>query len=149
MRRGAVNLLKSSLYIQKSQHPFKIDSKTISMTTGEMINHERGSGVSLADLPKSHIFTTYLPPDALIPTPEASKGASPQLLRVSRPVRNALFTWVAPEHTENPQLLATSWRALKDLGLNDFETETEDFLKVVSGNKIYEEHFPWGPSNYL
>jgi len=108
------------------------------------MNGHRPTGVSLADLPKSHTFTSYLPPDPAIPTPEASKSASDQQLRVSRPVQSALFTWVAPEKNENPQLLVTSWRALQDLGLDISETETEDFLNLMSGNKIYEEHYPWG-----
>jgi serine/tyrosine/threonine adenylyltransferase len=101
-------------------------------------------GVTLADLPKSHTFTAHLPSDPVIPSPEASKSASPQQLRVSRPVKNAIFTWVAPEKNENPQLLATSWKAVRDLGLDPSETETQDFLDLMSGNKIYEDHYPWG-----
>lgn len=31
-----------------------------------------------------------------------------------------------------------------DLGLNPSEAETQDFLDIMSGNKIYEEHYPWG-----
>ena len=107
----------------------------------------RWQGVSLSDLPKSHTFTTNLPPDPAIPSPEASKEAPPQKLRVSRPVQEALFTWVAPENNENPQLLATSWKALRDLGLKFEEAETEEFLALMSGNKIYEEHHPWA-QNY-
>lgn len=106
--------------------------------------HPSWSGVTLADLPKSHTFTTHLPPDEVIPSPEASKSASPQQLRVSRPVKSAIFTWVAPEKNENPQLLATSWKAMFDLGLKPSEAETQDFLDLMSGNKIYEEHYPWG-----
>ena len=110
------------------------------------MNGQQWRGVSLSELPKSHIFTSHLPPDPAIPTPEASKEASPQQLRVSRSVKSALFTWVAPEKNENPQLLSTSWKAVKDLGLNAEEVETEDFLNLMSGNKIYEEHYPWGES---
>ena len=109
-----------------------------------MSGHPSFSGVSLAALPKSHTFTTQLPPDPLIPSPEISKSAPAQQLRVSRPVKSALFTWVAPEKSENPQLLATSWRAIRDLGLDPSEAQTQDFLDLMSGNKIYEEHYPWG-----
>jgi serine/tyrosine/threonine adenylyltransferase len=105
-------------------------------------------GVTLADLRKSHMFTTHLPADSLIPSPQASKDAPDQYLRVSRPVKSALFTWVAPEKTESPQLLATSWRAVGDLGLAPEEVETEDFLNLMSGNKIYEEHYPWGTASF-
>jgi uncharacterized protein YdiU (UPF0061 family) len=109
-----------------------------------MNGHKSSTGVSLADLPKSHTFTTHLPPDPIITSPEVSKSASDQQLRVSRPVKSGVFTWVAPEKNENPQLLATSWRALQDLGLDPLEAETRDFLDLMSGNKIYEEHYPWG-----
>jgi hypothetical protein len=100
--------------------------------------------VTLDALPKSHVFTANLPPDRLIPSPAASKEAPNQHLRVSRPVKSALFTWVAPEKTENPQLLATADAALRDLGLDAGEAETEEFRDLVSGNLIYEEHYPWG-----
>jgi len=108
------------------------------------MNGQAWHGVMLSELPKSHIFTTHLPPDPLIPTPQASKEASAEQLRTSRPVKSALFTWVAPEKNENSQLLVTSWKAVKDLGLNAEEVKTEDFLNLMSGNKIYEEHYPWG-----
>ena len=102
------------------------------------------TGVTLSELPKSHVFTTHLPPDPLIPSPQASKDATTEQLRVSRLVKSALFTWVAPETAENPQLLATSWKAVRDLGLDAREIEKKDFLDLMSGNKIYEEHYPWG-----
>jgi hypothetical protein len=122
------------------------EAKMSSTVNGHMNGHTSWSGVSLAELAKSHTFTTHLPLDPTIPTPQASKEATPQRLRTSRQVREALFTWVAPEHNENPQLLATSWKAMRDLGLNEEETETDDFLALMSGNKIFEEHYPWGLS---
>lgn len=114
------------------------------ISNGDSSHTSSWQGVSLTELPKSHTFTANLPPDPLIPTPEAAKEAPQQHLRVSRPVKSALYTWVAPEKNENPQLLATSWKALRDLGLKAEEVETEDFLALMSGNKIYEEHYPWG-----
>jgi serine/tyrosine/threonine adenylyltransferase len=102
------------------------------------------TGLSLEALPKSHVFTSNLPPDPLIPTPEASKQAPKQHLRTSRPVQSALFTWVRPEPNENPQLLATSPKAVADLGLDPTQVATKDFAELMSGNKIYEEHYPWG-----
>jgi serine/tyrosine/threonine adenylyltransferase len=113
----------------------------------EMNGLSSWSGTTLDDLPKSHVFTTHLPPDPLIPTPQASKEATPQQLRVSRLVKSALFTFVAPQTSENPQLLATSWKAVQDLGLRSKEVETERFLVLMAGNKIYEEHYPWA-QNY-
>jgi len=107
------------------------------------------TGLSLDALPKSHVFTENLPPDPAIPTPEFSKTAPKQQLRVSRPVKGALFTWVAPEPNENPQLLAASPEAAADLGLDMRETETEDFVDLMSGKKIYEQHYPWGNAPVL
>lgn len=118
-------------------------------STAETEGDPAWAGTSLSDLPKSHNFTTYLPPDPTIPSPQASKEAPPQQLRTSRAVKSALFTWVAPERNKNPQLLATSWKAVRDLGLNAKEVETEDFLNLMSGNKIYEDHYPWGKSSLI
>jgi hypothetical protein len=120
-----------------------------STTTIKMNGHLSFPGVSLSDLPKSHTFTTHLPPDPVIPTPQASKEATPQQLRTSRSVKSALFTWVAPEPNQNPQLLATCWKAVRDLGLKEDEVKTKDFLNLVSGNKIYEEHYPWGRLTFI
>src|SRR5436190_8781178 len=103
-----------------------------SSSTLAMNGHPTWSGVSLSDLPKSHIFTTHLPPDTVIPTPQASKEATLQQLRVSRSVQSALFTWVAPEKNENPRLLATSWKAVRDLGLDAHVVETDVLLNLVS-----------------
>jgi serine/tyrosine/threonine adenylyltransferase len=111
------------------------------MSTNGTNGHQSYPGVSLSDLPKSHVFTTHLPPDPIIPTPESSKTALHQKLRISRLVNSVLFTWVAPEMNENLQLLATSRNTLKDLGLNHTEAESKKFLDVVSGNKNYEEHY--------
>lgn len=114
------------------------------MSTNTANGTSQFHGVTLDALPKSHVFTANLPPDPLIPSPAASKEAPNQRLRVSRPVKSALFTWVAPEKAENPQLLATSPATLRDLGLDPGEAETDEFRDLVSGNLIYEEHYPWG-----
>ena len=42
------------------------------------------------------------------------------------------------------QVLATSWKAARDLGISSREVGSEEFKGLVSGNKIYEEHYPWG-----
>src|SRR5579871_1495535 len=142
MRRAATRLLR--LYSHLASAPIEPRLRMPSIPNGEPNGRSAWEGVTLADLPKSHTFTANLPPDPVIPSPEASKEASKQHLRVSRPVKSAVFTWVAPENNENPQLLATSWKALRDVGLKADEAETEDFRALMSGNKIYEEHYPWG-----
>src|SRR5437762_12196085 len=124
-------------------HLLRVEHRPLTLSSIKM-NGQAWHGVRLSELPKSHNFTTHLPPDPLIPTPQASKEASPEQLRTSRPVKSALFTWVAPEKNENSQLLVTSWKAVKDLGLNAEEVKTEDFRNLMSGNKIYDEHYPWG-----
>ena len=63
-------------------------------------------------------------------------------------VRDALYTFVRPEPTEEPELLGVSSRALQDLGLAESERESEELREVVAGNKYYwtEEEggiYPW------
>lgn len=61
-----------------------------------------------------------------------------------RQVRAALFTWVRPEDEEDdPELLAVSPRAMKDIGLNPEEENSEKFREVVAGKSFYKEHYPW------
>ena len=36
---------------------------------------------------------------------------------------------------------------MRDLGLQADEVHTEEFLALMSGNKIYDEHYPWA-QNY-
>lgn len=104
---------------------------------------------SLQELEKSWRFTQSLPPDPLYPTPAASHK-TPRDQFVPRPVRDALFTWVRPEQQRDPELLAVSPAAVRDLGLKADEAATEDFGQFVAGNKLYgwdedklEGGYPW------
>ena len=108
-----------------------------------------GKGVSLKDLPKSWHFTERLPPDPKLPTPAASHKTPRHEIR-PRAVQGALFSWVRPEEQTNPELLATSPAALRDIGIDPEETETEEFRQLVAGNKLYgwneeklEGGYPW------
>jgi uncharacterized protein YdiU (UPF0061 family) len=92
-------------------------------------------GSTLADLPKSWTFTTNLPADKLFPTP-ADSHQTPRGDISPRQVRDALFTWVRPVETKDPELLAVSPAALKDLGILPSEAKTEDFRQLVAGNKL-------------
>ncbi|OCT45706.1 hypothetical protein CLCR_01479 [Cladophialophora carrionii] len=110
---------------------------------------ENTSTTTLADIPKSHIFTSKLPADPQFPTPLDSHRAPRQKLG-PRMVRSALFTYVRPEPTEEPELLAVSKAALRDIGLAESEAESEELKQVVAGNKIYwdedkpeEGVYPW------
>lgn len=106
-------------------------------------------GASLEDLPKSWRFTQSLPPDPVFPTPAESHN-TPRDHITPRQVRNALFTWVRPEPQRDPELLAVSPAALRDLGIQAGEEKTEDFRQLVAGNKLYgwdeeklEGGYPW------
>lgn len=93
-------------------------------------------GTTLAALPKSWHFTSSLPADPLFPTP-ADSHKTPRDQIGPRQVRGALFTWVRPEKQKEPELLAVSPAAMRDLGLAPFEAETEEFKETVVGNKIH------------
>ncbi len=104
---------------------------------------------TLHDLPKSHTFTSKLPPDPDFPTPQASHKASREDLS-PRPVIGGLFTYVRPEPQGKRELLAVSPAALRDVGLKEGEEQTEDFKALVAGEKIIgwdettgEGPYPW------
>lgn len=106
-------------------------------------------GVSLDDLPKSWNFTASLPPDQAFPTP-ADSHKTPRDKILPRQVRDALFTWVRPSQQEDPELLAVSPAALRNIGIKEGEEKTEDFRQLVAGNKLYgwdetklEGGYPW------
>ncbi|KAL2424468.1 Protein adenylyltransferase SelO, mitochondrial [Exophiala dermatitidis] len=113
-------------------------------------NHSNGQfdgDYTLADIPKSNNFTSHLPPDPQFPTPIDSHRAPRQKLG-PRMVRGALYTYVRPEPTENPELLAVSKAALRDIGLAESEASSEELKQVVSGNKFYWDEekggiYPW------
>jgi len=103
-------------------------------------------GVTLADLPKSWHFTSSLPADSLFPTP-AESHKTPRDQIGPRQVRGALFTWVRPEKQQDPELLAVSPAAMRDIGLARSEAETGEFKQTVVGNKIqgWDEEALSGP----
>lgn len=90
---------------------------------------------SITDLPKSNNFTSHLPPDPQYPTPASSHAAERKLLG-PRLVKNALYTYVRPEPISNPELLAVSPAALRDLAIDPATVDTPDFKETVAGNKI-------------
>ncbi|KAF2478739.1 hypothetical protein BDY17DRAFT_328260 [Neohortaea acidophila] len=90
---------------------------------------------SLKDLPKSNTFTSKLPPDEQYPTPAESHKAERKQLG-PRLVKNAAYTFVRPDHIENPELLAVSKAALKDLAIDPATVDTDEFKETVAGNRI-------------
>jgi uncharacterized protein YdiU (UPF0061 family) len=106
------------------------------------------AGVSLRNLPKSAVFTKSLPCDKLFPTPKDSAKSGFEKLG-PRQVKEALYTYVRPTPaTANPELLAVSPAAFRDLGLKLEEAETKEFVDLVAGNGAYEDVdengvYPW------
>lgn len=106
-------------------------------------------GMSISELPKSWTFTDKLPADKLFPTPADSHKTAREDIS-ARQVRGALFTWVRPEESKEPELLAVSSRALRDLNIAEPEVQTDEFKEVVAGNKLLgwdpekgEGGYPW------
>lgn len=113
----------------------------------QMASHISTDGISLAELPKSNVFTSKLPPDPAFDTPESSHKAPRETLG-PRMVKGALFTYVRPEQTDEPELLGVSEKAMRDLGLKPGEEQTSRFKSLVAGNEIWwnEEEggiYPW------
>lgn len=64
-------------------------------------------------------------------------------------VKGALYTYVRPEETKDPELLGISKSAMTDIGLTKGVENTNDFKNLVAGNKILwdekseEGIYPW------
>ncbi|KAI9647222.1 hypothetical protein NHQ30_003605 [Ciborinia camelliae] len=127
----------------------RIAQMAAQLSQGNASKFSSYAGTSLADLPKSWTFTSSLPPDPLFPTPAASHKTARDDIG-PRQVKGALFTWVRPEESEEPELLAVSPTAMKDLGIREGEESTEEFKQTVAGNRILgwdeekqEGGYPW------
>ncbi|RYC53881.1 hypothetical protein CHU98_g12328, partial [Xylaria longipes] len=94
-----------------------------------------GVGASINDIPKSWTFTSKLPADALYPTP-ADSHKTPRDQIGPRQVRDAIFTWVRPQPVKDPELLAVSPAAMRDLGIRCGDETSDEFVATVAGNKI-------------
>ncbi|KAL8687639.1 MAG: hypothetical protein Q9218_006242 [Villophora microphyllina] len=122
----------------------RIVQMTAHLSNGAAMNgnssNGTASGVSLQELHKTNTFTSKLPPDPQYKTPSASHNAPREDLG-PRMVKGALYTFVRPEETLDPELLGVSPSALSDIGFNPGEQDTPEFKALVAGNKIY-----WDPS---
>ncbi|KAI9673324.1 MAG: hypothetical protein M1829_004090 [Trizodia sp. TS-e1964] len=96
------------------------------------------SGLSLAELPKSNVFTSKLPPDPDFPTPLSNQQADRRSLGPRR-VDGALFTYVRPDTPAESKLLSVSSKAMEDIGIQPGEEKTLEFQKLVAGKSI----LPW------
>ncbi|KAF6820008.1 YdiU domain-containing protein [Colletotrichum sojae] len=107
------------------------------------------SRLPLSELPKTWHYTSSLPADSLFPSP-ADSHKTPRDQISPRQVREAAFTWVRPEIAEDPELLAVSPAALRDIGIKEGDEETEEFRQTVAGNSLHgwdeeklEGGYPW------
>lgn len=117
--------------------------------TNDDNNNSSSQGHTLSSLPKSWRLTTLLPPDPLFPTP-ADSHKTPRDQITPRQVRGGLFTWVRPEPQQDPELLATSPAALRDLDIRPAEAATDAFRQLAAGNLLlgWDEQrlsggYPW------
>jgi serine/tyrosine/threonine adenylyltransferase len=106
-------------------------------------------GLPIKALPKSWHFTSSLPPDSVFPT-AADSHKTPREHIQPRQVRNALFSWVRPETAEDPELLAVSPQAMRDLGIREGDEKTDEFRQTAAGNVLHgwddqklEGGYPW------
>ena len=132
---------------QRIIHSIRATSK-MSTTFSNGSRKDTTNGVFLEELPKSNVFTSTLPADQAYGTPTASHKA-PRGDLGPRTVKGALYTYVRPEETDSPELLGISTTAMGDIGLAAGQENTEEFKKVVAGNKIFWEEktgegiYPW------
>lgn len=105
---------------------------------------QKMSLTTLTDLPKTSTFTTALPPDSQVPSPEfAEDPKNAGIVRMQRRVHGGFFTWVAPEKREKYKFLIASPPAVKDLGLKESEIDTELFKKIMSGEDYFKDPYPY------
>lgn len=116
-------------------------SKTLEQSQEEGVHAQSGlvrssgGNHTLDSLPKSWRFTSLLPPDPLFPTP-ADSHKTPREQITPRQVRSGLFTWVRPEQQKDPELLAVSPAALRDLDIKASEILSHDFRNFAVGNTL-------------
>lgn len=116
-----------------SQMAAHISSSATHGTSSSTTNGAPYPGKPISQIPRSHTYTSRLTPDPLYSTPQISHSAPREDLG-PRQVRGGFYTYCRPTKIPAPELLGVSPAAVKDLGIS--ETESEEFLQVVSGNRI-------------
>ena len=87
----------------------------------------------LSDLPKTSVFTRYMKPDNMIPTPEAALENKDDIIHRPHILRLGTFSWSLPEKRAEYRYLTSSDRAFEDLGLDESNQEDPEFQQVMSG----------------
>ncbi|KAL9948117.1 hypothetical protein ACHAQF_003772 [Verticillium nonalfalfae] len=129
--------------------PLLVSRMASTTASGDGHGSKPAAGVSIADLPKTWHFTSSLPADSQYPTPADSHETPRDQIR-PRQVRNAIFSYVRPEPAENPELLAVSPAAMRDIGIQEGDETTDEFRQTVAGNRLHgwdeetlEGGYPW------
>ncbi|KAI0394958.1 hypothetical protein F5Y17DRAFT_227111 [Xylariaceae sp. FL0594] len=151
-RSNTRTLLPSRIRSLRNRVAFLEQSHYIRTMTSSTPNGATGGGAgraSINDIPKTWNFTSKLPADKLYPTP-ADSHKTPRDEIGPRMVRDAIFTWVRPQPVREPELLAVSPAAMRDLGIKEGDEKSPDFVATVVGNKIQgwdeekgEGGYPW------
>lgn len=69
--------------------------------------------------------------------------ADPNLENRRRQVPEACFSFVMPKQTSHPELLHVSSEMIEAIGLTEQEAQSEEFLNIMTGNKVVENTRPF------
>jgi len=69
--------------------------------------------------------------------------ADPILENSRRQVEKACFSYATPKHTANPSMVHVSPEMAKELGFSKEDIQSEEFLKIFTGNKVIEGTTPY------
>ena len=69
--------------------------------------------------------------------------ADPQTGNARRQVTRACYSRVQPTKVAQPQLVAYAWEVAEELGLSRAFCESDDFLRIFSGNRVLESMDPY------
>ncbi len=72
--------------------------------------------------------------------------ADPLLDNSRRQVKNVCYSYVTPQHTQQPKLIHHSTEMLDELGLTDENTQSKEFLAVFTGNSVLPNTQPYAMS---
>lgn len=135
MSEQLINSGKSSSSAATSSRPSMTEAAEVSRQAQEGMGHGGGGHNTLSDLPRTWRLTSALPADPMFPTP-ADSHKTPRDQITPRQVHNGLFTWVRPEPQTDPELLAVSPAALRDLNIQASEAASEQFRQFAVGNVL-------------
>ncbi|KAI9138221.1 hypothetical protein BKA69DRAFT_1031634 [Paraphysoderma sedebokerense] len=104
------------------------------------MNQHSPSSVSLSELIfNSYSFIDILPRDKLTPDLMISNP----VMRNSRQVEKAAYSFVMPEEQPNPSLVSFSEDALSLIDIDQSATKEQLFLEYFSGNRLIPGSKPW------